>query len=153
VHMQDEMARLGAEGVSEAALRSAPQVGRALLPVGATTAPPGQAAVGGRVSIFFSGAGIWCCGEVLAYDAAKEVPALHFRTGNSACPCFPSDYCSSWIAAQNRANVAMTGDSRMKLSACLVHGVCRCTMFCTKMASTSGSTLPLRRTPGLQMTR
>ena len=36
-------------------------------------APPGAAAVGGRVSVHFAGVGFWCRGEVLAYDATLEV--------------------------------------------------------------------------------
>ena len=61
------MARLGAEGVEET-----PQVPDTS-DMESRHAPEGVAAVGGRVSIHFAGVGIWCRGEVLAYDAETEV--------------------------------------------------------------------------------
>ncbi len=72
--VQEEMAKLGAEGVSDGLC--SPRAG------GLPAAPGGLAVVGGRVNIFCSGVGIWCRGEVLAFDPAKEVglcsfPSLH----------------------------------------------------------------------------
>ena len=66
---QVEMARLGAEGVTET-----PQVPD-MSGMKMVCAPEGEAAVGGRVSVHFASVGIWCRGEVLAYDASQEVAA------------------------------------------------------------------------------
>ena len=77
-----EMARLGAEGVAET-----PQVpdtsGMSMV-----RAPAGEAAVGGRVSVHFAGVGIWCRGEVLAYDATLEVGRQFLLPSTEACTPF-----------------------------------------------------------------
>lgn len=65
MYLQEEMARMGAEGVSNGLC--SPRA------AGLKAAPPGLDAVGGGVNIFCSGVGIWCWGEVLAFDPAKEV--------------------------------------------------------------------------------
>lgn len=63
------MARLGAEGVSDAP--HAPDAAAA--PLRGEPAPPGGAAVGGCLALHFAGAGAWCRAEVLAYDDVREV--------------------------------------------------------------------------------
>ena len=61
------MAQLGAEGVLDT-----PRIPE--LPAGQPEQAPGaDEAVGGRVTVHFAGVGVWCRGEVLAYDAAQEV--------------------------------------------------------------------------------
>lgn len=77
------MARLGAEGVEDT-----PQVPDTS-DMDPKRAPDGMEAVGGHVSIHFAGVGIWCRGEVLAYDASREViwPPLKPGLGSP---------CSSW---------------------------------------------------------
>ena len=67
-----EMAQLGAEGVLDTP--HIPDLGSA--PGQAGQAPPGEEAVGGQVTIHFAGAGVWCRGEVLAFDAAREVRSI-----------------------------------------------------------------------------
>lgn len=76
--LQAEMARLGAEGVVE--MQLVPDAGA--MSVGA--APSGPEAVGGTVSIHFSGVAIWCRGEVLAYDATQEVTLCSSNLAPSA---------------------------------------------------------------------
>ncbi|BDA40778.1 probable DNA mismatch repair protein MSH6 at C-terminar half [Coccomyxa sp. Obi] len=75
LHM--EMARLGAEGVEET-----PQVPDTS-DMGFKGAPEGAAAVGGRISIHFAGVGIWCRGEVLAYDASREKHHILYEDGEN----------------------------------------------------------------------
>jgi hypothetical protein len=70
--VQMEMAQLGAEGVLDTP--HIPDLGSA--PGQAGQAPPGEEAVGGQVTIHFAGAGVWCRGEVLAFDAAREVRSI-----------------------------------------------------------------------------
>ena len=67
-----EMAQLGSEGVLDTP--HIPDLGSA--PGQAGQAPHGEEAVGGQVTIHFAGAGAWCRGEVLAFDAAKEVGSI-----------------------------------------------------------------------------
>ena len=65
--LQVEMAQLGAEGVLDT-----PHIPE--LPAGQPEQAPGAGeAVGGRVTVHFAGVGVWCRGEVLAYDPAREV--------------------------------------------------------------------------------
>ena len=65
--LQVEMAQLGAEGVLDT-----PHIPE--LPAGQPEQAPGAGgAVGGSVTVHFAGAGVWCRGEVLAYDPTREV--------------------------------------------------------------------------------
>ena len=66
---QAEMARLGAEGVSDAP--HAPDTAAA--PLLGEAAPPDSRAVGGCVALHFAGGGAWCRADVLAYDDVREV--------------------------------------------------------------------------------
>lgn len=81
------MAQLGAEGVLDTP--NIPDLsGRQ-----PEQAPGAEAAIGGRVTIHFAGVGVWCSGEVLAYDAAKQV------TTRAACANSLLNPCLDWNAA------------------------------------------------------
>ena len=65
--LQVEMAQLGAEGVLDT-----PHIPEHI--AGQPERAPGAGeAVGGRVTVHFAGVGVWCRGEVLAYDPTREV--------------------------------------------------------------------------------
>jgi hypothetical protein len=78
---------MGAVGVSHAP--HAPDAAAAPLQ-GQARAPLGSEAVGGRVAIHFTGVGVWCSGEVIAYDDVREVGAFY---GSPVLTRMPSHLC------------------------------------------------------------
>ena len=155
--LQVEMAQLGAEGVLDT-----PHIPE--LPAGQLEQAPGAGeAVGGRVTVHFAGVGVWCRGEVLAYDPTREVSSdklqpdlTHQLSSFRICMLLTwhEDLCTGCLAH-------LSGDEAVSLS-CLdqmgswaamqLHNAacfaCRCTMSCTRMARTSGCVWPRRPMPG-----
>ena len=65
--LQVEMAHLGAEGVLDTPHIPDLSSGQP------EQAPLAEEAIGGKVTLHFAGVGVWCRGEVLSYNAAKQV--------------------------------------------------------------------------------
>ena len=95
------MAQLGAEGVLDTPHIPELAAGQS------EQAPSAEEAVGGCVTIHFAGVGVWCRGEVLAYDSGRKVSSdklqpfcTHWQRSSSVCIQFMQccEICTGLVA-------------------------------------------------------